>query len=383
MSETIRRSFTLVALMLLPLLATPPAGAYHGDPDREDFPGQQERVEREREQRERAERERAEQGEGIGAGGATVWSIAPATTDDGTGPVSIRVEVEPGGSVTDAVTVTNFGSEAARFVVYASDGVVTDGGEFDVLPASIPPSAAGAWVSLGEGGPGEPLTVEIEAESEVTVPFEIDVPAQATPGDHPAGIVASLAGESVGVGLESRVGTRIHLRVAGEVEPALAVQDVSASYEASWNPMTPGTLHLEYRVVNEGNVRLGDQSEAFGAGLLGWGERSNPGTAHREILPGQEALSALTLENVWPLLRYSGEVRTVPVVVGEDVIDVALAPGATAWTAWTVPWLHVAALVVAVGALILWRRRRRRRETRTQARIDAAVAQAREEARPG
>lgn len=384
MSEIIRRRLALgAALLLAPFLALSPAVAYQGDPDGEDFPGQQERREQEREQRERAEQER-QQHEDARTAEQTTWSIAPARDADDEEAehrVSLRMEIEPGQSASDAVTVTNYSTRAATFVVYASDGIVTSDGQFDVLPSATAPTEAGSWVSVGEGAPGEAITVEIDAESDVTLPVQITVPADATPGDHPAGVVASLATGAGGVGMESRVGTRIHLRVAGDLEPTLAVGEVRARYDFSWNPFSPGTLHLEYLLENTGNIRLGGESEASGSSFLGLGERSGPGTGHREVLPGQEARSTVVLENVWPLIRYTGEIQTVPITVGQDVVEVPLEPGTTAWSSWTLPWIHLAAVVLALGTLIMRRRMRRRREAATQARIDAAVAKARSESR--
>ncbi|TGJ94378.1 hypothetical protein DLJ96_19990, partial [Actinotalea fermentans ATCC 43279 = JCM 9966 = DSM 3133] len=78
--------------------------------------------------------------------------------------------------------------------VYASDGVVTADGQFDLLPAGATPVDGGAWITLGEGDTAGPTQrVEVAAESSVTVPFTVAVPADATPGDHPAGVVAALA----------------------------------------------------------------------------------------------------------------------------------------------------------------------------------------------
>ncbi|GAA1816749.1 hypothetical protein [Nesterenkonia flava] len=88
--------------------------------------------------------------------------------------------------------------------------------------------------------------------------------------------MAALAQDSGGVGMESRVGVRVHLRVAGDLVPTLAVTGLETRYEGSWNPFTPGTLYVDYRVENTGNVRLGSESTAVGSHVLGIGERSAP-----------------------------------------------------------------------------------------------------------
>lgn len=88
------------------------------------------------------------------------------------------------------------------------------------------------------------------------VPFTITVPRAATPGDHPAGIAASVVSGAGTVQVESRVGFRVLLRASGDLHPALSADRVTARYERSWNPLRSGTVHVIYAVANTGNVRI-------------------------------------------------------------------------------------------------------------------------------
>lgn len=308
----------------------------------------------------------------------TTWAVEPATAHGPDGRVSFRLTVDPGGRASDHVTVTNFSPHPATFDVYASDGVVTADGQFDLLPAGTAPVDGGAWITLGEGDTaGATQRVEIAAESSVTVPVTVAVPAEATPGDHPAGVVAALArpeGDGSAVTFDTRVGARVHLRVAGDLAPALALTDVRATYEPSWNPFAPGAVRVDYTVANEGNVRLGADTQVVGSGLFGWDARDVVAPAQREVLPGQEASGSVVLDGVWPLGKVAGDLTTTPLVVGDDVVEVALAPATGTYAAWTLPWVQLGTLLVLVGAVLAALRARRRREARTQARIDAAVA---------
>lgn len=315
------------------------------------------------------------------ATGTTTWTVEPATVDGPDGRVSHRIDAAPGQTVADHVAVTNFSAHPATFELYASDGLVTADGQFDLLPAGTVPTDSGAWVALGEGGvPAAdgttPMLVEVGPEATVTVPFTLTVPADATPGDHPAGIVAALvpaAGEQQ-VTFDARVGVRLHLRVAGDVLPTLAVTDVQASYSPSWNPFAAGSVEVGYTVTNEGNVRLGAGTAVEASGPFGWGETTAEGASQRELLPGQSAASTVVLDGTWPLGRMSGDVTVVPVVVGDDVVEVEVSEVSAGWSAWAVPWAQLALLVLAVAVVLLARRARRRREAATQRRIDAAVA---------
>ena len=308
----------------------------------------------------------------------TTWAVEPSTADGPDGRVSFRLAVDPGGQVADHVTVTNFSDHPATFDVYASDGVVTEDGQFDLLPAGTKPTDGGAWITLGEGGTaGSTQQVEVAAESSVTVPFTVSVPADAAPGDHPAGVVAALSqaeGPGSAVTFAPRVGARVHLRVTGTLAPALAVTHVRATYVPSWNPFAPGALRIRYTVVNEGNVRLGARTQVVGAGPSGWDAHEVSAPVQREVLPGQEVSASVVLDDVWPLGEVSGEVAATPLLVGQDVVDVALEPAAAGFGTWALPWVQLGSLLVLVGSVLAVRRARRRREVRTQARIEAAVA---------
>jgi hypothetical protein len=312
----------------------------------------------------------------------TTWSLEPAVTEAAPeGRVSFRHAVDPGAEVADALTLTNFSDHPATFEVYAGDGVVTADGQFDLPPTGTEAEAAGAWIALGDAAgtlaePGTVQRVEVAAGAQASLPFVVRVPADATPGDHPAGIVAALATEpGAGVAMDSRVGTRLHLRVTGELAPALAVQDVRTTYTPSWNPFAPGTLRLDYTVANTGNVRLGASAAADASGPFGVTDTSAAGPALREVLPGQTAAGSVEVD-AWPLVRLAGAVAVTPSVVGEDEVTAALAGAERGWSAWAVPWVQLGLLLLAVGTVLAIRRARSRREAATRRRIAAAVAQA-------
>src|SRR5699024_953135 len=127
-------------------------------------------------------------------------------------------------------------------------------GTFDILRPGEENEAAGQWIELDQ------QEVTVPADDSVTVPFSITVPENATPGDQPAGIAASVsAGEGEDVSMVSRVGARIQLRVDGDIMPTLAVDDLNVDYQQNWNPFAPGTATVTWTVRNTGNVRLGTE----------------------------------------------------------------------------------------------------------------------------
>lgn len=310
----------------------------------------------------------------------TTWTVEPSGADGPDGRISLRHTVDAGGTVSDQVTLTNYSAAPATFRVYASDGTTTADGGFDLLAPDAEPVDGGSWITVGpvDGAtPAQPsgLEVQVAAGASLAVPVSILVPDKATPGDHPAGVVAELVGSGAGaVQLAPRVGVRVHLRVSGDVVAQLRPEDVRASWEPSWNPFSPGTIVVHYDVANDGNVRLGAHAEV--AASSGPVEASGGGTAdRREVLPGQSVPGEARL-SAWPLLLSHVTVSAVPGVVGEDQVDATLAGGSLAVTVWTVPWAQLALLVLLAGGVVLGRRLRRRAAARTQARIDAAVAAA-------
>jgi len=314
------------------------------------------------------------------AGGATTWSIEPAAADGPNSRVSLRHTLDPGSSAQDFVTVTNFSAQPASFGVYASDGIISDSGDFDLLPPEQTPSDGGSWISVQavEGStprPGGGQIVTLDAAAAVTIPVTISVPADASPGDHPAGVVAEFVqGAGDAVQMTSRVGVRVHLRVAGDVVAAITPEDVTATWQPSWNPFAPGTVQVDYSLANDGNVRLGASTAVGVAGAFGLG--ATGATAEtREILPGRSAESSVALTG-WPLVFGWGEVTVTPLVVGEDDIAAPADTASTTFTVWTVPWAQLALLALLVLAFFAIRAQRRRSRVRMQARIDAAVANA-------
>ena len=306
------------------------------------------------------------------------WAIQPATDAGPDGRISLRHSVAGGESVSDLVGVSNFSSVPARFAIYASEGTITADGSFDLVPSSEG-AEDGSWVTIepvdgSTAREGGGIIIDVPAGAVALVPVRVDVPANATPGDHPAGIVAELVrDDDDAVTLSTRVGVRVHLRVTGDLIAELVPTAVDTSYAPSWNPFSPGVLTVSYVMANDGNIRLGAQGSVSAGGPFGIAGKT-ASSEQREILPGEQKQVVTQLE-VWPLLMSWGDVAVVPNVVGGDD-DVAVEAASIEFVAWTVPWAQLIALAVVVAGVFVFRLTKRRSEARTQARIDAAVAAA-------
>jgi len=182
------------------------------------------------------------------------WSVQPADEKGPDGRSWVELTLDPGEHVVDHLALRNLSKTAVTFSIKAADGYITPKGRFNMLPSDKKSVDAGTWVK-------GPATVQVGAGKTEIVAFTVTVPENATPGDHAAGIAATV--QSVGpsgngnqVAIESRVGFPVMTRVTGELHPSLRITPVSVAYDMSWNPFQPGTVTAVYEVVNDGNVRI-------------------------------------------------------------------------------------------------------------------------------
>ncbi|WP_285104877.1 DUF916 domain-containing protein [Promicromonospora sp. MEB111] len=303
--------------------------------------------------------------------GRVTWSVVPA---DAAGPDGRRVvdlELAPGARATEHVAVSNHSAEEVTFALSANDGYLTERGSFDMRPSAVEPVDGGAWIAVPDEvvvGPGETEVVSVE----------VAAPADALPGDHPAGVAASVrsGGE---MQVESRVGVRVNLRVPGDVVAALDADLLGVSFLHGPSLFEPGSLVVRYAVVNDGTVALNTTALVGADSALGGPHASAPRGEALEVLPGGRREISVEVPGVWPLGPFG-----VEAVVGATVAEGAAggdvpAPADVVLTdtAWALPLLH--ALVLLALVLVGWAVRRALRARRS--RLDRLIERARAEGR--
>ncbi|MFV0309877.1 MAG: WxL protein peptidoglycan domain-containing protein [Desertimonas sp.] len=286
-------------------------------------------------------------------GAAISWGVQPST---GTGPsnrASFEYDLAPGESTEDWVGVTNHGDEPITLRLYASDAFTTTSGGFDLLPSTDVPVDVGSWIVL------EQSDVVLQPGERADVAFTLTVPANATPGDHPGGIVASFLSEGDGAVLvDQRVGSRVYLRVDGELAPALVVEDFAVEASGGLWPWDD-RVTVGYVVRNTGNVRLSGGQVVEVQGVAGLdGSRVRLG-ALPELLPGAEVDQSVTIEGVWQTGRTRADLTIEPLAVGVETEPIAHVEASAAAT--SIPWTLLVVIVVTMVALVLRRVRRRSR----------------------
>jgi hypothetical protein len=261
--------------------------------------------------------------------------------------------LDPGESADDAIVITNRSGAAIDLSVYARDALTTLDGNLDLQPAAAQPAGLGAWITL------EAHSVAIGPGESATVPFRVQVPDDAGPGDYGGGIVTSLAADAAAgtVAVDRRLALRAFVRVGGDLSPRIAVQRIAVQAGASLNPFATATAKVRAEIANTGNARLVPTASVEVAGPFGWLPVSGPIWVGEEILPGSVIVQEFDVPNVRLLGRLSARITLTAAAQG--VGGIGLDTEATGQAAtWAVPW---SGLVVAVmiGVAAWWAARRR------------------------
>ncbi|MER7279792.1 DUF916 domain-containing protein [Dactylosporangium sp. NPDC000244] len=298
--------------------------------------------------------------------GDVAWTVRTASNTYGADRSSYSYAVNPGGQVKDAMVVANRGKAPVNLAVYAGDGFTTGTGQLDLLTKDKPSAGIGAWLHATNAA------VAIEPGQTAEIPFTLDVPANATPGDYAGGIVTALTrpDSAQGINVERRLGIAVKLRVGGALHPALAIDRLRVDFDG-------GDATVTYTIHNTGNAILSAEQKVSVAGPFGL-LRADAGAvkAPPQLLPGETWQVTVPVHGVpragWltatasltpRLTDASGSTTSLPVVSAEA-------------RGWAVPWLWLAGLAVLIGLLFLIRYLLRRNKARQDARVRDAVEQA-------
>ncbi|MEZ0449007.1 WxL protein peptidoglycan domain-containing protein [Cellulomonas sp. ICMP 17802] len=297
---------------------------------------------------------------------ATAWSVSPAGADGlPDGSTRFELTMDPGATGAVKVVVSNASTVERTFDVYGADALNTSAGGYDLEAHATAPTDVGAWVTASTP------TVTVPALSDAVVDLALAVPAAATPGDHPGGVVVSLASPTAnadGVVLDTRVAVRLNVRVSGDVTPRLEVRDVGATWAGSWVPFGFAPATVSYAVANTGNVKIVGKPRLritgpFGVHLV----TTRPG-ATQEVLPGQSFTVRSVLPAVLPLGLLTAVVDVEMEAAPGPQTDIPLVSSTSRTAVVAVPWTGLAlVLLVALGVWTVLRARRRRRREQEDA----------------
>ena len=286
------------------------------------------------------------------------WALAPAASTDpnqaGNRP-DLSYVSDAGSVIDDAVTLYNYGTVPLTFQVYSTDAFNDDQGQFALLAGDTKPVDVGTWVTF----PQHSLTVLPGQQS--TIPITIKIPADASPGDHAGAILASSPTLGTGndgqvVTLDRRTGTRLYVRVNGDLVPELAVDKVATNYHQSVNPLG-GSATVTFRVTNRGNIRLSGTPTVSVGGPFGLFEHKVTLADLSELLPGEDVTITTGVTDAPASLVDFTTVRVEP-HGSADLANVRTSTGKD--TTFAPPLTVLVVLLVAVLVVLFLRHRRRR-----------------------
>ena len=286
---------------------------------------------------------------------------------------------DPGQHVADRFLVKNTGADVQQFTVVGRDAFNDDDGRFALLDTAQEPTAIGRWIRFENGK--NRITFTLAPGKSRLLPFSLDLPADATPGDHVGGLVASVVQKGAQVNVDRRVATRMYARVSGELHPQLTIGSIDASYDGAWWNLLSGSVTLRYTVDNTGNIALASNVTSGVKTWFGIPAAGAKGGSIQEVLPGDSAAYEFTVPAIAQLLYVNPYLTLNPFVDDPDTAkQLPVQPTTRDAVVWAVPWSIVIVLLVAGAvALGLWWRKRRD-AARLSAWLDYTQAQARAEA---
>jgi hypothetical protein len=285
------------------------------------------------------------------------WSVVPSSPTGPVGRKTFDYELSPKEKLTDWVGVANLGKRPLTLDLYATDAFNANDGGFALLNSAQPARDVGTWITL----PRKQVT--IAPNKRLDIPFTLTVPVGAEPGDHIGGVIGSvteyaLNAEGQRVKVERRIAARVYLRVAGPLQPDVAITTVAVDYDASVLPLGR-KMTVTYQIANHGNVRITGTARVKVTGLLGIRLGNSKLINIPELLPDNEVRLQETLGSVFPAGPLTAS------VTANTQTNKAGLPAATRSTSlWAVPWTVVGLLVLLLAFLayrLIVRRVRRRR----------------------
>lgn len=305
-------------------------------------------------------------------GVATRPASADGRPDDRT---RFSYSADPGQSISDRVLIGNTGTQRQDFTVFATDAYNGDGGDFSLLATADTPTELGAWVSFENGQ--SRIQFSLEPQEVRLLTFTVAFPADATPGDHVGGIVASVVQEGQQVTLDRRVATAVFARVSGELQPRLTIASFDATYQGDWWNPFGGTVKILYTVDNTGNVALAANLTMSAGTWFGIPATADQGGGIPVLLPGNSATYEYDLTGVgqWGYLNASARLQPF-VDTTDSAQEMTVTPVSRDTVVIAMPWTVLIVAALAVGAVWLVRWRRRVDDARAQEWIEYTEKQA-------
>ncbi len=287
-------------------------------------------------------------------------AVNPATNGEAD-PARTRFDYQlnPGQPARDSIYVVNTGTSVQEVTLYSRDAYSGSDGDFLIEDESVKPTDVGSWVRFE--GNGETYKFSLKPGNFVTIPFTVNTPLDATPGDHAGAIVASAVTKSENINVVRRLAIRLYARVSGQIKARLTMSNLkSVSSSNFFNPFDH-TQTLTYDLENTGNIELSADVVAQTSGPLGLFSGNEESLRVSNLLPGSK-------RQVTQIVTGGGQfglTNTSVVFTGlftSPNVDVQQPRGRQDISSSSLPWataLYLFAIAVLLVFVVLARKRRR------------------------
>ncbi|HCK78523.1 MAG TPA: hypothetical protein DHW34_00735 [Actinobacteria bacterium] len=283
------------------------------------------------------------------------WSASPTQQGTFTARQFFFLELAPGATIKDSITIKNAGQVDQPLDIYTADAFnIESGAGFALRKRGDKNTDVGSWITLDQEkvvvGPNGGKTI---------VPFSLTVPRGVTPGDHAGGVVTiepapAPQGDVSQVQIQRALGVRVYVRVAGPLTPALSITKVTVSAKPARLPFVgqQGGTTVTYTVRNSGNVRLTADREITLKGLFGRTLRNTGKGPIPEILPG----STVTLTESFPKAPVIDQITATVKLTAADG-KVSTSGSASTFVVSLAFLILLALLIIGIVLAVWWRRR--------------------------
>ncbi len=263
-------------------------------------------------------------------------------------PLTFELTAQRGGSTGETIRVLNPSYEEDTTVRMEVEDMFPEGEEGRVIlqgaDEELDVLAISRWVSF------EPEEFVLGPREEKTVRFTINVPENAEPGGHYAGLIAGTPPgrvEGTGVGIVHRIASLVLLTVPGEMKEDLSV----VGFDTSRNYYEHGPVTFETRFENTGTIHLIPNANITVRNIFG-GDVAVVPIEKRNVLPG----AVRKIEADWNVGWAWGGMYTATIngVYGE-LLDNDIEPQSVTFFAF--PWK--AGLLIALVVLFFFLTRKR------------------------
>lgn len=147
-----------------------------------------------------------------------------------------------------------------------------------------PSADLASWIKI------DTTAVTLDLGETREIPFKIEVPSNAEPGGHYAGIFFASGGTASGggqIGVQSKLGSLVILTVEGNIREQAAISEVTIK-----GPTTIGRppVNFEIRIKNGGNVHVKPKGKVTILNMFGGEVETLTLPQDKNVLPGQTRL---------------------------------------------------------------------------------------------